>query len=78
MPTTPRFLVAGNPGCWKTHEAAEAFLQLLSRPADELDQGMFELLAEGSEQEVHVSWKKVHLDQREETLDWSESQTLQF
>ena len=58
--------------------AAEAFLQLLTRPEDVLDQGMFELLVEGCEEEVQVTWKKVHLDQREETLDWGETQALQF
>ena len=74
----PKVFGRWQPRMLETHEAAEAFLQLLSRPADELDQGLFELLAEGSEQDVRVSWKKVHLDQREETLDWSESQALQF
>ncbi len=36
------------------------------------------VLAEGSAEKVRVSWKKVYLDLREEMLDWSEAQALQF
>lgn len=66
------------PRMLETHEAAEAFMQLLARPRDELNQGMFELLVEGSAEEVRVTWKKVHLDLREELLDWSETNALRF
>lgn len=66
------------PRMLETHEAAQAFLQLLAQPGEQLDQGMFELLAEGSAEKVRVSWKKVYLDLREEKLDWSEVQALQF
>ena len=44
----------------------------------ELDQGLFELLVEGSVEKVRVSWKQVALDLREETLDWSETHALEF
>ncbi|MGH7963791.1 MAG: SDR family NAD(P)-dependent oxidoreductase [Candidatus Binatia bacterium] len=66
------------PRMLETHEAAEAFVQLLTRPREELDQGMFELLVQGSTEQVHVTWKRVHLDLREEVLDWSESRPLQY
>ena len=74
----PKVFGRWQPRMLETHEAAEAFLQLLTRPEAELDQGMFELLVGGNEEAVRVTWKKVHLDQREETLDWSETQALQF
>jgi hypothetical protein len=62
----------------ETHEAAEAFMQLLARPREELEQGMFELLVEGSTEKVRVTWKKVHLELREESLEWSETGALQL
>ena len=55
----------------ETNEAAEAFMRLLARPQSELDQGLFQLIVEGPADNVHVSWKKVTLDIREETLDWN-------
>jgi len=61
-----------------THEAAKAFMQLIARPEAELDQGLFELLVEGSADDTRVSWKRVHLDQREESLAWSDSHPLRF
>ena len=62
----------------ETHEAAEAFLQLLARPREELTQSMFELLVDGSPEKMRVTWKQVHFDVREEPLDWSETNALQF
>ena len=62
----------------ETHEAAQAVLQLLTRPHAELDQGMFELLVGGSAEQTCVTWKKIHLDIREELLSWSETDALQF
>jgi NAD(P)-dependent dehydrogenase (short-subunit alcohol dehydrogenase family) len=55
----------------ETNEAAEAFLHLLTRPYAELDQGNFEIIVEGSADDIRLSWKKVHLDLREESLEWS-------
>ncbi len=74
----PKVFGRWQPRMLETHEAAQAFLQLLTRPGDEIDQGMFELMVEGSVEEVHVTWKKVHLDLREESLDWSKTHALQF
>jgi NAD(P)-dependent dehydrogenase (short-subunit alcohol dehydrogenase family) len=62
------------PRMLETHECAEAFAQLLSRPADEIDLGAFELMVDPTDGEaagVKVTWKQVHLDVREDELDWS-------
>ncbi|MGH7932499.1 MAG: SDR family NAD(P)-dependent oxidoreductase [Candidatus Binataceae bacterium] len=61
------------PRMLETDEAAKAALQLLARPQAELDQGLFELMAEGGADQVRVTWKKVWLDLREESLEWSET-----
>ena len=74
----PKVFGRWQPRMLETHEAAEAFMQLLTCPQAELDQGMFELLVEGSAEKVRVAWKKVHLDLREEPLDWSETHALEF
>ncbi len=74
----PKVFGRWQPRMLETHEAAEAFMQLLACPKDEIDQGMFELLVEGSVEETRVTWKKVHLDPREEPLDWSETSPLQY
>ncbi|MBI3795893.1 MAG: SDR family NAD(P)-dependent oxidoreductase [Deltaproteobacteria bacterium] len=66
------------PRMLETHEAAAACLQLLARPTAELDQGMFELLVAGSVEQVRITWKKVHLDLREDPLEWSETNALQL
>ncbi|MFN0028071.1 MAG: SDR family NAD(P)-dependent oxidoreductase [Acidimicrobiales bacterium] len=61
----------------ETHEAAEAFLQLLARPTEDTDQGAFELLVQNedgtdaTDSPVTISWHQVHLDVREEPLAWS-------
>ncbi len=74
----PKVFGRWQPRMLETHEAAEACMQLLARPRDELDQGMFELLMEGSAEKARVTWKKVHLDLHEESLEWSETHALQF
>jgi NAD(P)-dependent dehydrogenase (short-subunit alcohol dehydrogenase family) len=74
----PKVFGRWQPRMLETHEAAQAFLQLLARPESELNQGMFALLVDGSAEKIRVTWKKVHLDLREESLDWSETHALQF
>jgi hypothetical protein len=74
----PKVFGRWQPRMLETHEAATAFLQLLTRPREELDRGMFELLVDGSAETVRVTWKKVHLDLREEVLSWSDTNALQF
>jgi NAD(P)-dependent dehydrogenase (short-subunit alcohol dehydrogenase family) len=67
----PRVFGRWQPRMLETHEAAAAFMRLLSRPHSELDQGLFELMVEGTADNVSVTWKKVILDIREEKLDWN-------
>lgn len=74
----PKVFGRWQPRMLETHEAAEAFMELLARPREELEQGMFELLVEGSTEKVRVTWKKVHLDLREELLEWSETNALKL
>jgi NAD(P)-dependent dehydrogenase (short-subunit alcohol dehydrogenase family) len=74
----PKVFGRWQPRMLETHEAAEAFMELLARPREELEQGMFELLVEGSTEKVRVTWKKVHLDLREDSLEWSEARALQL
>ena len=76
--TNPKVFGRWQPRMLETHEAAEAFLQLLARPREELNQSMFELLVDGSPEKVRVTWKQVHFDVREESLEWSETNALQF
>jgi len=74
----PKVFGRWQPRMLETHEVAQAFMHLLARPQKELDQALFELLAAGSAERVQVTWKKVSLDLREETLDWSETHALEF
>jgi NAD(P)-dependent dehydrogenase (short-subunit alcohol dehydrogenase family) len=74
----PKVFSRWQPRMLETHEAAAAFLQLLARPREELDRGMFELLVSGAAEQVRLTWKQVQLNLRENSLDWSETQALQF
>jgi len=76
--SNPKVFGRWQPRMLETHEAAKAFAQLIARPQAELDQGLFELLVEGSPEEIRVSWKRAHLDLREESLEWSETGALRF
>ena len=77
---------ADNPkvyGRWQSRmlepfEAARAVTRLLARPAAELDLGSFELLVEGEPAAVRLAWSRVHLDVREEALDWSTADPLVY
>ena len=70
------------PRMLETHECATAFAQLLARPADETDLGMFELLVDPTDDadadRVRLLWKQVRLDVTEHGLDWSEQAALHY
>ncbi|MEM9616301.1 MAG: SDR family oxidoreductase [Actinomycetota bacterium] len=76
------------PRMLETHECAEAFTQLLSRPADELDLGMYELQVDGTEGDaaaadggaapIDLTWNQVRLDVREDPLAWSSGSPLRY
>ena len=77
---------ADNPkvyGRWQSRmlepfEAARAVTQLLARPGSELDLGSFELRVDGEPAAVRLAWSQVHLDIREEALDWSAGDPLAY
>lgn len=67
------------PRMLETHECAEAFAQLLARPADETDLGMYELMvdpagdgADDASEGIRVTWKQVQFNVSEDPLAWSE------
>lgn len=78
----PRVFGRWQPRMLETYEAAEAFLQVLARPSEETNQGMFEAMVDSAEGQpegtVRVSWKHVRLDVREEPLDWSAREPLLY
>ena len=75
----PKVFGRWQPRMLETHEAAEAFLQLLARPEEETAGGMFEVLVEGdAEGPVTVTWREVKLDVREERLPWSDQGALRY
>ena len=74
----PRVFGRWQPRMLETHEAAEAFMQLLSRRADETDGGMFEVMVEPAESGVSVMWKQVRIDVEADSLSWSEADPLRY
>jgi NAD(P)-dependent dehydrogenase (short-subunit alcohol dehydrogenase family) len=74
----PKVFGRWQPRMLETHEAAEAFLQLLARPASETRGAMFELLVEGEPTDAVVRWKQVRLEAIEEELPWSLAEPLRY
>ena len=66
------------PRMLETHEAAEAFLQLLAQPAEDTNHGMYELLVDGTAEDTAVTWKRVRLDPVEEDQPWSSTTPLRY
>ena len=59
-------------------EAAAAVTQLLTRPADDLNLGNFELMVDGTADKAAMTWRQVRLRVDEEELDWSASSPLVY
>jgi NAD(P)-dependent dehydrogenase (short-subunit alcohol dehydrogenase family) len=74
----PKVFSRWQPRMLETHEAALAFMQLLAQPREEIDQGLFELMVEGSPDDIQMSWKRVHLNVSEEPMDWGGGRPLRF
>lgn len=78
----PKVFGRWQPRMLETHEAAQSFLQVLARPAEELRNGMFEAMVDpaqsGVEGEITVTWKEVKFDVQEAAAAWSSSAPLQF
>lgn len=74
----PKVFGRWQPRMLETHEAAEAFLQLLARPTEETKGGMFELLVEGAPNDTIVRWRQVRLDPVAHELSWSADSPLRY
>ncbi len=61
----PRVFGRWQPRMLETYEAAQACMQLFARSADELKDGLFELMVGGDATAVKVTWKRVALEVRE-------------
>ncbi len=56
------------PRMLEPYEAAQQFIELLARPADETAGGIFELLVEGTAEEIDIHWQRVRLEAKIEKL----------
>lgn len=72
----PKVFGRWQPRMLEPSEAANAVTQLLTRPADELNLGNFELLVKGSAERTEVSWSQVRLQVEEAALGWSDEAPL--
>jgi NAD(P)-dependent dehydrogenase (short-subunit alcohol dehydrogenase family) len=74
----PKVFGRWQPRMLETDEASQAFLQLLARPTEETNRGMFEVMVDPREGEsgVKVTWKQVKFNVDETTTPWSESAPL--
>mgnify|MGYP001302552173 CR=1 FL=1 len=76
----PKVFGRWQPRMLETYEAAESFMQLLARPTEETNGGMFEVKVDpvegGKEGEVKVTWHQVRLDVQEVPLEWSNNNPL--
>ena len=62
----------------KTNEAALALLQLLSRPAEELDEKIFQLNAQNENNHLKLTWSQLYVTPEVKDLPWSEESPLSF
>jgi len=62
------------------HEASKALMQLLSRPAEELDDRFFQLLVDGApelgEGGIRPRWSEIAITVSDKALEWSDSAPL--
>jgi NAD(P)-dependent dehydrogenase (short-subunit alcohol dehydrogenase family) len=75
----PKVFGRWQPRMLETNEAAQAFMQVLARPAEETNGGMFEVLVdavEGDEGAVKVAWREVKFNVEEAPTSWSEEHAL--
>jgi NAD(P)-dependent dehydrogenase (short-subunit alcohol dehydrogenase family) len=74
----PKVFGRWQPRMLETHEAAEAFLQLVQQPTEATDRAMFELMVDAADAGVEVTWKQVHFDVREERVAFSADDPLRY
>jgi NAD(P)-dependent dehydrogenase (short-subunit alcohol dehydrogenase family) len=65
----PRVFGRWQPRMLETNEAAEAFMQLLSRRREELSEGIFELMVQGTAEKIKLIWQKVMFNISKEPLE---------
>jgi len=77
---SPKIYGRWQPRMLETHEAAQALLQLLSRPGEELDDRIFQLNVTSGPAiggpTVHLTWSEIELRPVEAKLPWSADQPL--
>jgi NAD(P)-dependent dehydrogenase (short-subunit alcohol dehydrogenase family) len=64
----PKVFGRWQPRMLEPYEAAEAFLDVLARPTDETAGGIYELLVDGSPDQLDISWQRVRLEPRAEKV----------
>jgi hypothetical protein len=64
----PKVFGRWQPRMLEPYEAAESFLDLLSRPAEQTAGGIYELLVDGTPQALDISWRRVKLAAQPEEL----------
>jgi 3-oxoacyl-[acyl-carrier protein] reductase len=74
----PKVFGRWQPRMLEPDEAARAFMQLLARKPEELQQGLFALMVAGDANAISVNWKQVELEVREDVIAWSEGAPLRF
>jgi NAD(P)-dependent dehydrogenase (short-subunit alcohol dehydrogenase family) len=74
----PKVFGRWQPRMLETHEAAEAFLQLLCREDAELAQGLFQLDVDELDGGAAATWSQRAVDVRARTLPWSEENPLRY
>jgi len=64
----PKVFGRWQPRMLETYEAAQLFMELLSKPVEETDGGIFELLVEGTAEDIDLYWQRVRLVPQVEKL----------
>jgi NAD(P)-dependent dehydrogenase (short-subunit alcohol dehydrogenase family) len=64
----PKVFGRWQPRMLEPFEAAEQFIELLARPAEETGGGIFELLVDGTAEEIEINWQRVRLESHVEKI----------
>jgi hypothetical protein len=57
----PKVFGRWQPRMLEPYEAASTFMELLAKPAEETEGGIFELLVEGTAEDIELIWQRVRL-----------------
>ena len=78
----PKVFGRWQPRMLETNEAAQAFMQVLARPAEETNAGTYEVLVDAIGDDpangVKVSWREVKFNVEEKLTSWSEESELTY